>query len=219
MHSVSMLRTLIENGWTIASRRNVVSKIGKNNFTEILSLANSASITDTFKYSDAISYLSPENVQSTKNLLQDLIASYREYARSPYINSNLRIGTTLSEHAKKIHDSLKLAISQNRVTGKFIRGISPTKTNKLETIEDVSKMIFDNKGFTSAVPEINENYANCFALGRNGAKVIFDVKNFPGYKASNYEVIFDINAFTRDKFDIVQEGERLFRVIEKNYKN
>ena len=215
MYNVSGLRKLIENGWTIANRRNIVSGIGKNNFTEIHCLANSAGIVDTFKYSDAISHLKPENIHRTKNLLSDLIASYREYAKSPYINDYLRTGTTLSERAQKILDSLKLAISNNRVTGKFIRGISPTRTNKLETIEDVAKMIFDNKGFTSAVPVINENYANCFALGKNGIKVIFDVKNFPGYKASNYEVIFDTNAFTRENFDIVQEGERLFRVIEK----
>lgn len=215
MLNVSRLRRLIENGWTITNRRNIASKIGKNNFTEILSLANAANITDTFKYSDAISYLKPENIQRTKSLLDDLIASYREYAKSPYINDYLRVGTTLSEHTQKILNSLKLAISNNRVTGKFIRGISPTKTNKLETIEDVAKMIFDNKGFTSAVPELNASYANCFALGRNGTRVIFDVKNFSGYKANNYEVLFDTNAFTRDKFDIVQEGERLFRVIEK----
>ena len=40
-------------------------------------------------------------------------------------------------------------------------------------MEDVSKLIFDNKGFTSVVPEMNADYANCFALGRNGVKVIF----------------------------------------------
>lgn len=215
MYNVSRLRTLIENGWTIANRRNIITNIGKNNFTEILSLANSAGIADTFKYSDAISHLKSENIQKTKNLLSDIITSYKEYAKCPYINDFLRAGTTLSENSQKILKSLKLAISNNRVTGKFIRGISPTKTNKLETIDDISQLIFDNKGFTSAVPELNENFANCFALGRNGVKVIFDVKNFPGYKASNYEVIFDTNAFTKENFDIVQEGERLFRVIEK----
>ena len=121
----------------------------------------------------------------------------------------------MSENSQKILNSLKLAILNNRLTGKFVRGISSTRTNKLETIDDVSKFIFDNKGFTSAVPETNENFANCFALGRNGVKVIFDVKNFPGYRANNYEVIFDTNAFTKDKFDIIQEGEKLFRIVEK----
>ena len=62
---------------------------------------------------------------------------------------------------------------------------------------------------------MNADYANCFALGRNSVKVIFDVKNFPGYRANNYEVIFDTNAFTKDKFDIIQEGEKLFRIVEK----
>lgn len=215
MLNVSRLRTLIKNGWTIANRRAIISKIGKANFGEIINLAHSANIADTFQYSNALTHFEPANIQRTKKLLSDIITSYKEYAKCPYINDYLRVGATLSEHSQKILNSLKLAISNNRVTGKFIRGISPTKTNKLETIEDIAKMIFDNKGFTSAVPEINADYANCFAFGKNGVKVIFDVKNFPGYRANNYEVLFDTNAFTRENFDIVQQGERLFRVIEK----
>jgi len=148
-------------------------------------------------------------------MLSDIITSYREYAKCPYINNILRTGSALSENSQKIVNSLKLAISNNRLTGKFVRGISPTRANKLETIDDVSKFIFDNKGFTSVVPEMNADYANCFSLGRNGVKVIFDVKNFPGYRANNYEVLFDTNAFTRDKFDIIQESEKLFRIVEK----
>ncbi len=215
MYNVSRLRILIENGWTIANRRAIISKIGKANFDEIINLAHSANITDTFQYSNALTHLELANIQRTKNLLSDIITSYREYTKCPYINDLLRTGSALSENSQNILNSLKLAISNNRITGKFVRGISPTRTNKLETIEDVSKFIFDNKGFTSAVPETNENFANCFALGRNGVKVIFDVKNFPGYRANNYEVLFDTNAFTKDNFDIIQEGEKLFRIVEK----
>ncbi len=215
MYNVSALRTLIKNGWTIANRRAIVSKIGKANFNEIIDLAHSANFTDTFQYSNALTHLKPANIQRTKNLLSDIITSYKEYAKYPYINDFLRTGTALSENSQKILNSLKLAISNNRVTGKFVRGISSTKTNKLETIDDVSKFIFDNKGFTSVVPEMNADYANCFALGKNGVKVIFDVKNFPGYRANNYEVLFDTNAFTRDKFNIIQESDRLFRIVEK----
>ena len=215
MYNVSILRRIIEHGWTIPHRQEIISKIGKENFDEIIKLAHSANITDTFQYSNALTYLEPANIQRTKNLLSDIITSYKEYAKCPYINDLLRTGSALSENSQKILNSLKLAISNNRVTGKFVRGISPTRTNKLETIDDVSKFIFDNKGFTSVVPEMNADYANCFALGRNGVKVIFDVKNFPGYRANNYEVIFDTNAFTKDKFDIIQEGEKLFRIVEK----
>lgn len=215
MLNISYLRTLINNGWTIANRRTVVSKIGKANFDEIINLAHSANIADTFQYSNALTHLEPANIQGTKNLLSDIITSYKEYAKCPYINDMLRTGSALSENSQKILNSLKFAIANNRLTGKFVRGISPTRTNKLETIDDVSKFIFDNKGFTSVVPEMNADYANCFALGKSGVKVIFDVKNFPGYRANNYEVLFDTNAFTRDKFDIIQEGEKLFRIIEK----
>jgi hypothetical protein len=162
-----------------------------------------------------LTHLEPANIQKTKNSLSDIITSYKEYAKCPYINDFLRTGSELSENSQKILSSLKLAISNNRLTGKFVRGISPTGTNKLETIDDVSEFIFNNKGFTSAVPEMNADYANCFALGRNGVKVIFDVKNFPGYRANNYEVLFDTNAFTRDKFDIIQEGEKIYRIVGK----
>lgn len=39
MPSISMLRTFVQNGWTIANRRTVTSQIGKSNFDAILSLA------------------------------------------------------------------------------------------------------------------------------------------------------------------------------------
>ena len=215
MSYFSSLKTLINNGWTIANRKAIISQIGKTNFDEIFNLALKANITDSFKYSDAVSYLQLNNVEKTKNTLMDVINSYQEYAKSPYVNEYLRQNISLSENSKKIIESLRLAISECRVSGKFIRGISPTGINQLETIDDVSKFIFENKGFTSAVPEINGNYADCFALGSRGTKVIFDVKNFPGYRANNYEVLFDTNAFTRDKFNIIKEGENLFRVVPK----
>lgn len=215
MSYFSSLKTLINNGWTIANRKAIVSQIGKTNFDVIFNLAQKANLTDTFKYSDAVSHLQLGNIEKTKNALMNIINSYQEYARSPYVNEILRQNISLSENSKKIIDSLRLAISKNKVSGRFIRGISPTRTNQLETIDDVSKFIFENKGFTSAVPEINANYANCFALGSRGTKVIFDVKNFPGYRANNYEVLFDTNAFTRDKFNIIKEGENLFRVVPK----
>lgn len=216
MVNILKMRTLILNGWTIANRKAIVSKIGQANFNEVLGLANSANIADTLKYSDALSYLNPKNIDKTKNLLGNVIESYREYAKCPYINDYLRQNMSLSDKSKKILESLRLAIANNRVSGRFVRGLSPTRKNKLETIDDVSKFIFDNKGFTSVVPEANADYANCFALGRNGVKVIFDVKNFPGYKANSSEVLFDVNAFTKDKFDIIQEAERLFRVVDKS---
>lgn len=215
MSNISSLRNLVNNGWTIANRRGVVSKIGKENFKEISQLANQANFTDTLTFSNAKEYLDVNNIDKTKNTIANIIQSYKEYARCPYINEYLRSGTELSEKSKSLLENIKLAILNNRVTGEFVRGLTPTRKNKLKNIEDVSKFVFENKGFTSAAPKINSDYANSFALGRNGSKVIFDLKNFPGYKANNYEVMFDTNAFTIDKFKIIQEGERLYRVIPK----
>ena len=128
MYNVSILRTLIENGWTIANRRAIISKIGKANFDEIINLAHSANIADSFQYSNALTHLEPANIQRTKKLLSDIIISYKEYAKCPYINDLLRTGSALSENSQKILNSLKLAILNNRLTGKFVRGISPTRT-------------------------------------------------------------------------------------------
>ena len=215
MSNISTLRNLVNNGWTIANRRGVVSQIGKDNFKEVSQLANQANFSDTVTFSEAKEYLSADNLENTKNTINNVIQSYKEYAKCPYINEYLRSGTELSEKSKSLLENLKLAILNNRVTGEFVRGLTPTRKNKLENIDDVSKFVFENKGFTSATPKINSDYANCFALGTNGSKVIFDLKEFPGYKANNYEVIFDTNAFTKDKFKIVQDGERLYRVIQK----
>ncbi len=215
LSNISSLRSLVNNGWTIANRRGVVSKIGKDNFQEVSQLANQANFTDTLTFSKAKDYLSAENLENTKKTINNVIQSYKEYARCPYINEYLRSGAELSEKSKNLLENLKLAILNNKVTGEFVRGLTPNRKNKLENIDDVSKFVFENKGFTSATPKINSDYANCFALGTNGSKVIFDLKDFPGYKANNYEVIFDTNAFTKDKFKIVQDGERLYRVIQK----
>lgn len=215
MSNISTLRNLVNNGWTIANRRGVISQIGKDNFKEVSQLANQANFSDTVTFSKAKEYLSVDNLENTKNTINNVIQSYKEYAKCPYINEYLRSGTELSEKSKSLLENLKLAILNNRVTGEFVRGLTPTRKNKLENIEDVSKFVFENKGFTSAAPKINSDYANSFALGRNGSKVIFDLKDFPGYKANNYEVLFDTNAFTKDKFKIVQEGDRLYRVTQK----
>ena len=215
MIRISVLKTLINNGWTIANRRNIVSKIGANNFNDIAERALKSNLRDTFEYSAVENYLKPDTINETKEILDNISKSYKIYAKSPYINQYLREGRTLSEQSQQIVKSLKQAISQSKVSGKFVRGLTPTTTNSLETVEDVSKFIFGNKGFTSVVPEVNAGYANCFAIGRNGVKVIFDIKSMPGYKASNYEVLFDTQAFTPDKFDIAKIGENLYKVTQK----
>lgn len=215
MMSISTLRTLVKNGWTIANRRKVLSTIGIDNLKCIKEQALKINIYDTFQYSTAAEHLKFDKIDETKKLLDNIYRAYRKYAESPYINEYLRKGIPLSEQSQEIVEALKQAISHNKVSGKFIRGLTPAKNNRLETVEDVSEFIFGNKGFTSVVPEMNSDYANCFALGKNGAKVIFDIKSMPGYKASDYEVLFDTEAFTPDKFDIAKIGKNLYKVTQK----
>lgn len=215
MTKITLLKTIINNGWNIANRKNLSEKIGKNNFDEIMNLAQNANFRDTFQYSKAVDWFELHNAETTKNTLNSIIDSYKKYAQSPYINDYLRQELPLSEASKNLVDSLKLAINNNKISGKFVRGLSATRKNPLRNTNDVSKFIFDNKGFTSVVPENNADYANCFALGKNGVKIIFDIKDMQAYKASNYEVIFDTNAFTPSKFNLVQESENLYKIIQK----
>ena len=150
---------------------------------------------------------------------KDITAAYREYAKSPYINDYLRKDAPLSEKSQELVRALKYAIANNEVSGIFVRGLTPTKENPLQTVDDVAKFIFGNKGFTSAVPEDRAEFANVFT-GKDGVKVIFDIKEkMPGYNADHYEVLFDTNAFTPDKFDIIKEGENTYRVVQKETQN
>ena len=40
MNKISMLRSIVNNGWTIANRRTVCSQIGKSNFEEIAKISD-----------------------------------------------------------------------------------------------------------------------------------------------------------------------------------
>lgn len=74
-----MLRTLVNNGWTIANRRAVVSQIGKNNFDELATLAKKANMGgDVFTYQSAVENLTPNTFKSTKSFLSDLVKAADE---------------------------------------------------------------------------------------------------------------------------------------------
>ena len=214
MKDSSKLRILISNGWTRVNRRLLKSEIGEKAFNELLELSSNANMCSS-SYNEMQKFIATYSIDGLMSKLKSIINAYRKYAKNPYINEYLRKGLPLSEESKEIVDSLRFAINRNRVSGTFVRGLSPNRTNRLENIEDVSAFIFGNKGFTSVVPNARADYANCFALGKNGVKVIFDIKNMPGYRASDYEVLFDTNAFTKDKFSIQKIGEKLYRVIQK----
>nr|QGT49663.1 hypothetical protein Melaina855_0500 [uncultured Candidatus Melainabacteria bacterium] len=159
----------------------------------------------------------PETLRyKTPTQLQDEIrAAYREYSRSAYINDYLREGKVLSQRDKQQVWALKAAINTSEpITGTFIRGLSP-KRNMPINPDTIEKFIFKNAGFTSTAPLENANFANSFA-SMGGATVKFEItKPMQAYKASNYEVLFNTNAFTPDKFKIIHEGDNVYRVVQK----
>jgi len=70
MAPITVLRQMIENGWTIANRRNIISQIGKNDFDEITLLAKKTGRTgDIFRFSDAKRFLHPNEISATKEAL------------------------------------------------------------------------------------------------------------------------------------------------------
>ena len=67
MNKISMLRSIVNNGWTIANRRAVCSRIGKSNFEEIANLAKKKGMTgDIFDYQMVKDELNPRNLSEVK---------------------------------------------------------------------------------------------------------------------------------------------------------
>lgn len=70
MSKISILRSMVNNGWTIANRRAVCSQIGKSNFEEIANLAKKKGLTgDVFEYQMVKDELLPTKLAETKSLL------------------------------------------------------------------------------------------------------------------------------------------------------
>ena len=73
MSKISILRSCVDRGWTIANRRIITQQIGKENFSEITALAQKAGMTgDCFEYTTVAKYLTKENVEGTKATLKDV---------------------------------------------------------------------------------------------------------------------------------------------------
>ena len=73
MSRISNLRLLINNGWTIANRRSIVSNIGKENFDKISTLAKSTLKTDTFEFKNVSEHLLNDNTNQIIKMLIDQI--------------------------------------------------------------------------------------------------------------------------------------------------
>lgn len=70
MATISVLRQMVKNGWTIANRKAIVSQIGQTNFNEIVLLAKKSGRTgDIFRFTDAKYFLKPNEIQATKEAL------------------------------------------------------------------------------------------------------------------------------------------------------
>ena len=139
--------------------------------------------------------------------------AYKEYQNSPYINYYLRKSEPLSIKSNQVVSCLKQTINKSEPTsGKFFRGLQNCK----DDIDTIKKLVLNNKGFTSTAPETNKRYAESFFQPKNGVLVEFDLKTpVRAFKANEYETIFDINAFTPDKYNVIKIKDGYYKVIEK----
>lgn len=158
----------------------------------------------------------PQVPKSMEKINEEIHRAYIEYSISPYINEYLRKGIPMSQKANELYLSLKEGIRRSQGgSGVFYRGINP-KSGMPINKDTISNYIFNNAGFTSVSPESQSAYASTFASCK-GALVKFEItKPMKAYKASNnYEVLFDTNAFTADKFKIISEGyDNFYRVVQ-----
>ncbi len=77
MVSISTLRTFVNNGWTIANRKSVVSEIGKKSFNEISELATKTGRTgDKIRYNDAKEFLQSNTISETQTALTNTDVAY-----------------------------------------------------------------------------------------------------------------------------------------------
>lgn len=70
MSKISELRSIVDNGWTIANRKAVTSRIGKSNFHKLATLARKSDIpVNCFEYSIVKDELKPNKVMELKDWL------------------------------------------------------------------------------------------------------------------------------------------------------
>lgn len=191
---------------------NLIGKV----YSHVSHLTPLRSITDKKTFALAGLKLDTAQFRTAEQIAQDIKKAYTEYSRSPYINQLLRDKAPLSAANKELISNLKLAINRSEpLTGKFVRGITGTRKMRV-TPENIEKFVFNNPGFTSTTPIENKHFASCFSYEGNGAMLTFEIdKPMKAYKANNYEVLFDTNAFTPDKFKIIHEGGNNYRVVQK----
>ena len=146
----------------------------------------------------------------------EILDAYKTYAQSPYINQYLRNGEVVSENNNRLIECLKQGIRESEaVQGQFYRGITGNRKTRIND-ETIFDFVFNNKGFTSTAPKGNKHYAETFATGNNSATIIYDIdRPMKALQQNPYEVLFDTNAFTSDKFSLEKIKEGIYRVFPK----
>ena len=175
MNKISILRSMVNNGWTIANRRAVCSQIGKSNFEEIVTLANKKGLTgDVFEYQMVKDELNLRNLSEVRKALEI------EKPVSESASIVLKKIKNVSGEVEKQAISVKINATRDNaemVTYNFFDGDKPIGFVQLEEH-------FHRKNGTSCPPGILlKDYPK---LGIEGDRVIvhmlenFDEKTYSG---------------------------------------
>lgn len=175
MNKISILRSMVNNGWTIANRRAVCSQIGKSNFEEIANLANKKGLTgDVFEYQMVKDELNLRNLSEVRKALEI------EKPVSESASIVLKKIKNVSGEVEKQPISVKINATRDNaemVTYNFFDGDKPIGFVQLEEH-------FHRKNGTSCPPGILlKDYPK---LGIEGDRVIvhmlenFDEKTYSG---------------------------------------
>ena len=104
MSKISILRSCVNRGWTIANRRIITQQIGKEKFSEITALAKKVGITgDSFEYTTASKYLTKENFEGTRATLKEVYETTTKNAQklketeSFFLNDSVKRYNSLDE--------------------------------------------------------------------------------------------------------------------------
>ena len=82
---IKLLRQIVDNGWTIQNRKNIINTIGTNDFKEICDLANKSRLSgDVFTYNCAEDLITKQNTNKIKETLLSFINNIKNGEESKY---------------------------------------------------------------------------------------------------------------------------------------
>jgi len=146
MSKISMLRAIVNNGWTIANRHVITSRIGKANYDEIITLAQKQGLTgDIFQYQLARDVLIANNIDTAKTMLNRTnIGNFSDLTIFELLKelNPEKIKMFIKSASIKLSDAQKkVLISFKTDSDKINRAITAQKFKGIEPSSEIAEQI------------------------------------------------------------------------------